>query len=123
MLPKPRTILLSLVFIVVLANVLLIVFTMGRPPARPPLPNPNGYDDLIKTAGLATGDLTNADMLDHDQLRALVATNAESLRLVRLGLTRQCALPPDSVLALGPDLPCPGSRWAEVYRQGRHGVR
>jgi hypothetical protein len=29
MLPKPRTILLSLVFIVVLANVLLIVFTMG----------------------------------------------------------------------------------------------
>jgi len=33
--------LLTLVFVVVLANVLLIAFTLGRPTARPPLPSPN----------------------------------------------------------------------------------
>jgi hypothetical protein len=93
-----------LVFIVVLANVLLIVFTLDRSRSLPPPPNPNGYDDFIKAAGLVTGDVTNAYALDHDQLRALVTTNAESMRLLRLGLTRQCALPPDSVLALGPDM-------------------
>lgn len=104
MLRNPRIILLALAVVVVLANVWLFAFTLGRPPASPPLPNPNGYDDFVKAAGLVTGDVTNADDLDPDALRALVATNAESLRLLRLGLTRQCALPPDSVLAIGPGM-------------------
>jgi hypothetical protein len=104
MLRNPRLMLLALAVVVVLANVWLIAFTLGRPPASPLLPNPNGYNDFVKAAGLVTGDVTNADDLDPDVLRALVATNAESLRLLRLGLTRQCALPPDSVLAIGPGM-------------------
>jgi hypothetical protein len=40
----------------------------------------------------------DADTLDHETLQALVSTNAESLRLLRLGLTRQCALPADSAM-------------------------
>jgi hypothetical protein len=104
MLRNPHLLLIVLVVVVVLANVWLIAFTLGRPPATPPLPNPNGYDDLVKAAGLVTGDVFNADALDHEELRALVATNTESLRLLRLGLTRQCALPHDSVLAIGPGM-------------------
>ena len=61
--PKPRTTLLCLVFSVVLANVLLIVFTLDRSRALPPLPNPNGYDDFTKAAALATDHLTNANTI------------------------------------------------------------
>ena len=93
--------LFALVLVVVLANVLLITVILDRPPAHPPLPIPNGYDDLVMAAGLVTGDVLNADGLDHNELRVLVATNSTSLRLCRLGLTRRCALPLDSVLAIG----------------------
>jgi hypothetical protein len=37
--------------------------------------------------------------LDHDALRALVATNAEALRLVRVGLSRRCAVPTELTIA------------------------
>jgi len=95
---RTRIMLLALVVIVVLANVWLIVLSTGRPPARPPLPNPNGYDDFLKAATLLTGDLRGVGALGHDGLQAVVSTNSESLRLLRLGLTRQCALAPESAL-------------------------
>jgi hypothetical protein len=97
MLRNPRIMLLALVVVVVLANVWLIAFTLGRPPARPPLPNPNGYDDFLKAAALLTlsGDFDNVPTLGHDDLRTLVSTNAEPLRLLRLGLTRPCSVPTD----------------------------
>jgi hypothetical protein len=101
---NPRIILLSLVLVVVLASVWLIAVILDRPPAHPPTPIPNGYDDLVIAAGLVDGDVANAGTLDHNELRVLVATNAESLRLCRLGLTRRCALPHDSVLAIGPGM-------------------
>jgi hypothetical protein len=37
--------------------------------------------------------------LDHDALVALMVTNREPLRLVRLGLSRRCAVPIDAVIA------------------------
>jgi hypothetical protein len=95
---KSRIMLLALVVIVVLANVSLIVLSTGRPPARPPLPNPNGYDDFLKAATLSTGDLRGAGALGHDGLQAFVSMNSESRRLLRLGLTRECALAPESAL-------------------------
>jgi hypothetical protein len=45
-----------------------------------------------------TGTPIDSTTLDHEALQALVSTNAESLRLLRLGLTRQCALPADSAM-------------------------
>jgi hypothetical protein len=71
---------------------------MGQPPAPPPLPSPNGYNDFLKAAALLTGDVNNASTLDHDGLQALVSTNAESLRLIRLGLSRGCSVPTDSAM-------------------------
>ena len=93
-----RILLLALVVIVALAMPLLIMFTAGRSPAPPALPNPNGYDDFLKAAALLTGDVANASTLDHDGLRALVSTNSESLRLLRLGLSRSCSVPTDSAM-------------------------
>ncbi|HEY3855649.1 MAG TPA: hypothetical protein VGO67_14765 [Verrucomicrobiae bacterium] len=96
---KSRTLLLALVAVILLAMLAVLFLSLSRTPPPPPLPNPNGYDDFLKAATLMTGDLGNADTLNHDGLRALVSTNTESLRLLRLGLTRQCALPADSAMA------------------------
>lgn len=98
MLRNPRIMLLALVVVVVLANVWLIVLSTGRPPARPPLPNPNGYDDFVNASEAVTGNVGDFRELDHDSLAALVSTNAEPLRLLRVGLTRQCVMPMDSAL-------------------------
>src|SRR5207245_8474416 len=98
MLQRFRTPLLALAVIFVLAMLTVVFLFVGRTPPPPPLPNPNGYDDFLKAATLWTGDVGNASTLDQGGLRALVSTNAESLRLLRLGLTRQCALPADSAM-------------------------
>lgn len=95
---KVRTLLLALVVIFVVAMLTVVFLFVGRTPPPSPLPNPNGYDDFLNAAALLTGDAGNASTLAHDGLRALVSTNAESLRLLRLGLTRQCALPADSAM-------------------------
>jgi hypothetical protein len=96
MLRKARTLLLALVVIFVLATLTVSFLSVSRPPPPPPLPNPNGYDDFLKAAALLT--VGDAFTLDHEALQALVSTNTESLRLLRLGLTRQCALPADSAM-------------------------
>jgi hypothetical protein len=95
---KTRTLLLALVVIFVLAMLTVFFLFVGRTPPPPPLPKPNGYDDFLNAAAVLTGDVGNASALDHDGLRALVSTNAESLRLLRLGLTRGCSVPTDSAM-------------------------
>lgn len=104
MLRKNRTLLLALAVIFVLVMLTVLVVSTGRTPPRPPLPNPNGYDDFLKAAALLTGDVGNASTLDHDGLRALVSTNSESLRLLRLGLTRDCSVPTDSTMTNVPGM-------------------
>ncbi len=111
---KVRTLLLALMVIFVLAMLGLFIFAAGEPPTRPPLPpNPNGYDDFLKAAALLVGDIYGASALDRDDLRALVSSNTEPLRLLRLGLTRQCAVPTDGAL---PSLYGRMSQLAEIHR-------
>src|ERR1051326_6235351 len=62
---------------------MLALFSNSSPHA--PLPNPNGYDDFLKAASLLGGDPGSYETLGRDELRALVATNAEVLRVLRLG--------------------------------------
>ncbi|MGO8928688.1 MAG: hypothetical protein ACLQU3_17605 [Limisphaerales bacterium] len=95
---NPRLLLLAFALAAVVVLVALLAFTMGRSPVRPPLPNPNGYDDFIKAGEAVLGDVSDWPVLDHDGLRDLVSTNTEPLRLLRLGLTRQCVMPMDSAL-------------------------
>src|SRR5208282_1451500 len=95
---KPRLLLLAFALVAGAVLVALLAFTMGRAPVRPPLPNPNGYDDFIKAGEAVLGDVSDWPVLDHDGLRDLVSTNTEPLRLLRLGLTRQCVMPLESAL-------------------------
>ena len=95
---KLRILLLATLVLLGLATLTGLFFFVGRSPPPPPLPNPNGYDDFLSAAALLTGDVANAPSLDQDGLRALVSTNAESLRLLRLGLTRGCSVPTDSAI-------------------------
>jgi hypothetical protein len=94
---KIRLLLLTAAVVFAAAVATLIVFAT-RPPRNPPLPNPNGYDDFVKAASLVTGDPWNTRALDLEGLREFVNANGESLRLVRLGLSRQSALPADSAM-------------------------
>jgi hypothetical protein len=94
-----RRLLLALVVIFAVAIASFIVFTRVGLPAPPTLPNPNGHDDFVKAAEATSGSFGDFRELDHDSLEALVSDNAEPLRLLRVGLTRQCVAPMDSALA------------------------
>jgi hypothetical protein len=95
---KPRVLLLAFALVAGAVLVALLAFTIGRSPVRPPLPNPNGYDDFIKAGGVVPENVLGFPFLHHDSLTALVSSNAEPLRLLRLGLTRQCVMPANSAL-------------------------
>jgi hypothetical protein len=70
-------------------------------PAPPPpikLPNPNGYDDLVKAGEMLVGDLpecywNNLDDECLDDTRAYLEANSEALKMVRLGLSRESRIP------------------------------
>jgi hypothetical protein len=96
---KPRLLLLAFALVAGVVLIALLAISIGRPPARQPLPVPNGYDDFIQAGDAVVGDVSEYPKLDHDPLVALVSTNAEPIRLLRLGLTRKCLMPID----LAPD--------------------
>jgi len=71
----------------------VFVFQPRQLPPAAPLPSPNGYDDFVK-AGLliATNNFDPYD-LSVEELRELAPQYAEALRLVRIGLSRECRVP------------------------------
>ena len=75
----------------------VLLLFLGRTPAAPALPNPNGYDDLVKAGQELIKTTDDPADLDLTHFRALVATNAEPLRRLRLGLTRRCAVPTQAI--------------------------
>jgi len=78
----------------VLAAVLVLgaLLLALRSPAQPdPLPNPNGYDDLIK-AGEALQDV-DYSALQGVELRTVLSNNAAALKLARSGLGRDSRVP------------------------------
>jgi hypothetical protein len=77
----------------------LLIFIIGRTPPPSPLPNPNGYGDFLKSGQIVTRTPGDIYDLDHEALGALVATNADALRLLRLGFTRSSAVPTDATIA------------------------
>jgi hypothetical protein len=95
MLQRLRTPLIALVVVFGLAILTAFVWFTSRTKQLPPLPSPNGYDDFIKASRAVSANVGYYREMDHDSLRGLVSTNAESLRLFRMGLTRQCVMPMD----------------------------
>ena len=70
-------------------------FLWPAPPivTGPPLPSPNGYDDFVKAGTMLTTISSAYPKMPMVELKAYVDTNQEPLRLVRLGLTRECRIP------------------------------
>src|ERR1044071_4505749 len=69
------------------------LWSLNRPTAAGPLPNPNGYDSFVKATQQLSGEPRDYRDMNVEELRALVATNAGVLGLVRLGLTQRCRVP------------------------------
>lgn len=72
-----------------------VYFLWPAPPivTGPPLPSPNGYDDFVKAGAMLTTLSAGYTKMTKEELKAYVGTNQEPLRLLRLGLTRECQVP------------------------------
>ena len=74
--------------------VIVIVILALRPSNLPPvLPNPNGYDDLVKAGAQVSEFQRNYRELSEPELRQVVVSNAPALDLMRTGLGHQCRVP------------------------------
>jgi hypothetical protein len=86
-----KTLIVPVAVAVVLAISLLIF--QPRPQPAPPLPSPNGYDDFVKASTLLATNNGDFHQMGAEELRELVKHNADALRLVRTGLSRECRAP------------------------------
>jgi hypothetical protein len=75
---------------------IVIASSVGLRPSSPKLPNPNGYDDIVRAGSVIKGtwpnkgDLAKAPVPD---VRAFVQANKATLDLARVGLGRECMVP------------------------------
>jgi hypothetical protein len=85
---------------VVATAVLLVIAVViaGRTSAFPPLPNPNGYDLIVKAGGLISGPVGDFPTLSESELRDLMATNAEVLATLRHALSLTCLVPTEEAI-------------------------
>jgi hypothetical protein len=93
-----KKLLLIAAILVVAALAALIIMTPRIDP-DPPLPTPNGYDDFAKAMTLVSGDASDWPEFSVEELRSVAGTNQAALELVRVGLTKQCRMPPWEVNA------------------------
>jgi hypothetical protein len=79
--------------------VAMVLFFARHADESYPLPNPNGYNDLVKAGQEVTRRLDSIGDLDYDTLKALVTTNSAALRLLRAGLSNRCVVPIDAEIS------------------------
>ncbi|HEV2434801.1 MAG TPA: hypothetical protein VG077_02275 [Verrucomicrobiae bacterium] len=74
----------------------LLLFWDAEPlPPVPALPNPNGYEELVKAGNMVSNDFDNYDELSSATLRELIKKNAEAFQTARTGLQGECRVPLD----------------------------
>jgi hypothetical protein len=77
--------------------VLFSIFFFSRladiPPTPPPLPDPNGYENLVKAGTMLANDTGDFNETNVAQVRKIVSANAAALVLARVGLSNQCRVP------------------------------
>lgn len=96
-----------LIILLVGLGAIIAVLVLRTPPgpSAPPLPQPNGYDDLVKAGGLISDPTADYTTMTETELRALVGANAQALKLARIGLSRECRVPSAcAVFTNGPHL-------------------
>jgi len=70
-----------------------LIFMEEPVPPLAPLPNPNGYDDLLKASQMLAASGDSSDATNLNQLREWVPKSAGALALARAGLSNQCRVP------------------------------
>ena len=70
-----------------------LVFMEEPLPPLAPLPNPNGYDDLVKAGEMLPDVAGDYDKMNQEQLQKAVSANAAAVSLARSGLSNQCRVP------------------------------
>ncbi len=70
-----------------------LVFMEEPVPPLAPLPNPNGYEDLVKAGEMLADTTPDYDKMSQEELRKAVSANAPVLALARSGLSNQCRVP------------------------------
>jgi hypothetical protein len=93
-----RKLLLVAVVVAILVLLAFSIVLVRRTPAFPPLPSPNAYDDFLKAHEASTGPIRDFPTLSQDELRELIATNTETLRILRQGLSRTCCEPTEAII-------------------------
>ena len=95
-----RRLRLKLGALAAIVGAIVVATSVGGRPASPKLPNPNGYDDLIRAGSLAKGDWQHTNMARPDlaAFRSLVEANKAALDLARVGLGRECVVPIENTL-------------------------
>ncbi len=84
------------VLLAIVAATGAVLWSAGRQPPSPKLPDPNGYDDIVRAGSLVKGawpnkgDFAKAAVSD---VRAFVEANKATLDLARVGLGRECMVP------------------------------
>lgn len=74
----------------------LVLFWKAEPlPPVPPLPNPNGYDDLAKAGNMVSNDFDNCWEFSSAKLRGLITKDTEAFQIARTGLQQECRVPLD----------------------------
>ena len=93
-----RAILVVLACLVAAGAIYVRNVMKSRATPPPPLPSPNGYDDLVLAVGMMKGEVPNQGRIRGaklDELRAWVASNAGALKVAREGLASPSRVPVD----------------------------
>jgi hypothetical protein len=85
--------LLILAFPFILFSIFFFSRLADMSPTPPPLPNPNGYGDLVKAGEMVAVESGNYDGMNAAQLRELAGRNTEALALARNGFSNECRVP------------------------------
>ena len=82
------------VALIFLAALVALLYKSTPTPSAVALPNPNGYDDFVKAGLEVTVDRDGyPNGGEIESLRTFITNNAEPLRQLRLGLSRDCRVP------------------------------
>lgn len=88
---RHRLIALSIIAAPFVFLLCLLLFWDAEPlPPVPTLPNPNGYEDLVKAGNMVSNEFGNYDELSVTDLRALLDKDAKALQIARTSLQRNC---------------------------------
>jgi len=94
--PRAAKVLTGFFIVAVLLVGVALVFTLIQPrPAPPALPKPNGYEVLAQAGRMLADRTSDYYTMSEAELRTLVKTNAEALKLARSGLSLPCQVPLD----------------------------